>query len=125
MVILGSTCSPKRGGNIQPPPENDGEHPQVAFRIPRYAKTACCASCCASASPNFKSPRLTFRKGDFHEPSTPVPPSPFHRSLEIVLSACALFVLALSAHASDHRGAFTEEFHQTYALTPDGRVETR
>ncbi len=48
---------------------------------------------------------------------------PFHRSLEIVLSACALFVLALSAHASDHRGAFTEEFHQTYALTPDGRVE--
>lgn len=36
---------------------------------------------------------------------------------------CALFVLALGAHASDHRGAFTEEFHQTYALTPDGRVE--
>ncbi|MGA8214802.1 MAG: DUF4097 family beta strand repeat-containing protein [Candidatus Sulfotelmatobacter sp.] len=36
---------------------------------------------------------------------------------------CALLVLALGAHASDHRGAFTEEFHQTYALTPDGRVE--
>jgi DUF4097 and DUF4098 domain-containing protein YvlB len=36
---------------------------------------------------------------------------------------CALFVLALAAHASDHRGAFTEEFHQTYALTPDGHVE--
>jgi hypothetical protein len=36
---------------------------------------------------------------------------------------CALFVLALGAHASDHRGAFTEEFHQTYALTADGRVE--
>jgi hypothetical protein len=36
---------------------------------------------------------------------------------------CALFALALGAHASDHRGAFTEEFHQTYALTPDGRVE--
>lgn len=36
---------------------------------------------------------------------------------------CALFVLSLAAHASDHRGAFTEEFHQTYALTPDGRVE--
>src|SRR6202050_3286761 len=35
---------------------------------------------------------------------------------------CALFALALGAHASDHRGAFTEEFHQTYALTPDGRV---
>ena len=36
---------------------------------------------------------------------------------------CALFVLALGANASDHRGAFTEEFHQTYTLTPDGRVE--
>ena len=36
---------------------------------------------------------------------------------------CALLALALAAHASDHRGAFTEEFHQTYALTPDGRVE--
>src|SRR5271166_2325174 len=35
----------------------------------------------------------------------------------------ALFALALGAHASDHRGAFTEEFHQTYALSPDGRVE--
>jgi len=35
----------------------------------------------------------------------------------------ALFVLALGAHASDHRGAFTEEFHQTYTLTADGRVE--
>jgi DUF4097 and DUF4098 domain-containing protein YvlB len=37
--------------------------------------------------------------------------------------ACALFIFALGAHASDHRGALTEEFHQTYALTPDGRVE--
>src|ERR1700734_2307837 len=36
---------------------------------------------------------------------------------------CALSVLALGASASDHRGAFTEEFHQTYAITPDGRVE--
>jgi DUF4097 and DUF4098 domain-containing protein YvlB len=35
---------------------------------------------------------------------------------------CALFALALGAHASDHR-AFSEEFHQTYALTADGRVE--
>jgi hypothetical protein len=35
---------------------------------------------------------------------------------------CALFALALGADASDHRGAFTEEFHQTYTLTPDGRV---
>jgi DUF4097 and DUF4098 domain-containing protein YvlB len=41
----------------------------------------------------------------------------------ILGTICALLVLALGAHASDHRGAFTEEFHQTYALTPDGRVE--
>ncbi len=38
-------------------------------------------------------------------------------------TVCALFVLALGAHASDHRGALTEEFHQTYAITADGRVE--
>ena len=37
-------------------------------------------------------------------------------------TACALLVLALAAHASDRR-EFTEEFHQTYALTPDGSVE--
>lgn len=36
---------------------------------------------------------------------------------------CALFALAMGAHASDHSGALTEEFHQTYALSPDGRVE--
>jgi DUF4097 and DUF4098 domain-containing protein YvlB len=30
---------------------------------------------------------------------------------------------ALGAHASDHRGALTEEFHQTYAITADGRIE--
>jgi DUF4097 and DUF4098 domain-containing protein YvlB len=36
---------------------------------------------------------------------------------------CALFVLALGAHASEHRGDLTEEFHQTYPLTADGRVE--
>jgi DUF4097 and DUF4098 domain-containing protein YvlB len=36
---------------------------------------------------------------------------------------CALLALTLAAHGSDKRGAFTEEFHQTYALTPDGRVE--
>jgi len=40
-----------------------------------------------------------------------------------VLSACALFIFTAAAQASDHRGAFTEEFHQTYALTSDGRVE--
>jgi DUF4097 and DUF4098 domain-containing protein YvlB len=36
---------------------------------------------------------------------------------------CALLVLALGAHASDRRGALSEEFHQTYALPADGRVE--
>jgi DUF4097 and DUF4098 domain-containing protein YvlB len=35
---------------------------------------------------------------------------------------CAVFVLALGAYASDSH-AFTEEFHQTYAITSDGRVE--
>lgn len=37
--------------------------------------------------------------------------------------AFALAALALAANASDHRGELTEEFHQTYALNPDGRVE--
>jgi len=41
----------------------------------------------------------------------------------ILGTICAIFVLALGAHASDHRGAVTEEFHQTYAITADGRVE--
>jgi DUF4097 and DUF4098 domain-containing protein YvlB len=50
------------------------------------------------------------------------------RSLSTWLGAatgttCALLALALGAHASDHRGDFTEEFHQTYALAADGRVE--
>jgi len=37
-------------------------------------------------------------------------------------TTCALLVFALGAHASDSR-AYTEEFHQTYAITADGRVE--
>jgi hypothetical protein len=41
----------------------------------------------------------------------------------ILGSICALFALAHAAHASDRRGAFTEEFHQTYAIAADGRVE--
>ena len=45
------------------------------------------------------------------------------RMSAVLGTTCALLVLTLSAHASDHWGAFTEEFHQTYALTPDGRVE--
>jgi hypothetical protein len=36
---------------------------------------------------------------------------------------CALFVLALGAHASDHSGSLTEELHKTYPLPADGRVE--
>jgi len=35
---------------------------------------------------------------------------------------CWLCILVLGANASD-RGAVVEEFHQTYALTPDGRVD--
>jgi DUF4097 and DUF4098 domain-containing protein YvlB len=38
-------------------------------------------------------------------------------------TACALLFFALGAHASDHRGTLTEEFHRAYALTPDGRIE--
>jgi len=38
-------------------------------------------------------------------------------------TACALLVFALRAEAWDPRGSLTEEFHQTYSLTPDGRVE--
>jgi len=41
----------------------------------------------------------------------------------ILGTVCALLVFALGAHASDHRGSLTEEFHQTYALTSDGRIE--
>ena len=37
--------------------------------------------------------------------------------------ALCVFVLVSGAHASDHYGSVTEEFHQTYALTPDGRIE--
>jgi len=41
----------------------------------------------------------------------------------ILGTMCAVLLLALGAHASDHSGALTEEFHQTYAITADGRVE--
>jgi DUF4097 and DUF4098 domain-containing protein YvlB len=36
---------------------------------------------------------------------------------------CALLVFALRAEASPHRGSMTEEFHQTYPIAADGRVE--
>ena len=36
---------------------------------------------------------------------------------------CALLTLAVAAHASDRHGDFTEEFHQTYAISANGRVD--
>jgi DUF4097 and DUF4098 domain-containing protein YvlB len=36
---------------------------------------------------------------------------------------CALLTFALAAHAADRRGSLTEEFHQTYAINADGRIE--
>lgn len=45
-------------------------------------------------------------------------------SLGAILGAiCGLLAFALRAEASPHRGSITEEFHQTYAITPEGRVE--
>ncbi len=41
----------------------------------------------------------------------------------IAFGTCAFLTVAVAAYASDHRGAFSEEFHQTYALAADGRVE--
>jgi DUF4097 and DUF4098 domain-containing protein YvlB len=45
------------------------------------------------------------------------------RAHTLIVFVVAVFMVALSTQAADHRGAFTEEFHQTYAITPDGRVE--
>lgn len=51
-------------------------------------------------------------------------PSDFPAGFGVVAGTmCALLALAAAAHAADHRGAFSEEFHQTYAITPDGRVD--
>src|SRR5712672_23787 len=36
---------------------------------------------------------------------------------------CALVILTVVAHGSDHRGAFTDEFHHTYTISPTGHVE--
>src|SRR6202046_1436820 len=52
---------------------------------------------------------------------TPHRPSPTWLGA-VLGTVCALLVLAFAAHASDHRGALSEEFHQTYALPPDGRI---
>lgn len=38
-------------------------------------------------------------------------------------SVAAVLTFALGAHASDERGALTEEFHQTYAIAADGRID--
>ncbi|MGB7599589.1 MAG: DUF4097 family beta strand repeat-containing protein [Candidatus Sulfotelmatobacter sp.] len=46
-----------------------------------------------------------------------------HARSAIVVSLCSFCIVAVAAHASDHRGAFSEEFHQTYALSPGGRVD--
>jgi putative adhesin len=36
---------------------------------------------------------------------------------------CALFAFPAGAHASDHGGAVTEEFHQSYPISSTGRIE--
>jgi DUF4097 and DUF4098 domain-containing protein YvlB len=36
---------------------------------------------------------------------------------------CALLLIAAQGYASDHQGKLTEEFHQTYSLAPEGRIE--
>lgn len=36
---------------------------------------------------------------------------------------CALLTLGAGAHAADRRGSLSEEFHQTYTISPDGRVD--
>ncbi len=41
----------------------------------------------------------------------------------VVGIVCAQLIFALGALASDHRGSLTEELHQTYAISPDGRIE--
>src|SRR6267378_6920169 len=41
----------------------------------------------------------------------------------ILGSLSAVLVLALQAHASDWEGSVTEEFHKTYPLSAEGRVE--
>jgi len=47
----------------------------------------------------------------------------YRRSATFLGTVSAVFALALAAHASDHEGKVTEEFHKTYELTADGRIE--
>lgn len=41
----------------------------------------------------------------------------------ILGTLCALLIVAVEARASDHRGAVSEEFHHTYPISANGRVE--
>jgi len=52
--------------------------------------------------------RLTYGNGGSHERIANLLPG-----WELSWNRCALLILALGAHASEHRGALTEEFHQT------------
>lgn len=38
-------------------------------------------------------------------------------------TVCALLFMVAAGNASDHRGAYTEEFHQTYNLSSGGRID--
>lgn len=49
-------------------------------------------------------------------------PAPILR-LRTLSAVFALLVCAVAASASDHRGAYTDEFHQTYPISADGRIE--
>src|ERR1700737_2793272 len=40
-----------------------------------------------------------------------------------ILATVCGFLLAIPAHAADHPGSLSEEFHQTYPFSPGGRVE--
>jgi DUF4097 and DUF4098 domain-containing protein YvlB len=40
----------------------------------------------------------------------------------ILGTLCALLFAVAQSHAAENRGQFTQEFHQTYALAPGGRV---
>jgi DUF4097 and DUF4098 domain-containing protein YvlB len=41
----------------------------------------------------------------------------------LILATVCGFLLAIPAHAADHPGSMSEEFHQTYPLSPGGRLE--
>ena len=41
----------------------------------------------------------------------------------ILGTLCALLLATTQAVAGDHRGQLTEEFHQVYPISADGRIE--